>query len=92
MIDTTAGLSRRRFLAQASYFGAFYAFAKAIPLQAMSASLSDDHVSRQRPWSTPGLPRCARSVEARMPRFRTPPRALPPCAMAASWSEKMRHF
>jgi glyoxylase-like metal-dependent hydrolase (beta-lactamase superfamily II) len=42
MIDTATEFSRRRFLTQASYFGAFYAIAGAIPLPGLAASLSDD--------------------------------------------------
>jgi glyoxylase-like metal-dependent hydrolase (beta-lactamase superfamily II) len=41
-MDTVTGFSRRQFLTQASYFGAFYAVAGAIPFRALSASLSDD--------------------------------------------------
>lgn len=42
MVDTPAGFSRRQFLTQASYFGAFYALAGAMPLAAMANSLTDD--------------------------------------------------
>src|SRR5664279_1597418 len=42
MIDTVIGFSRRQFLTQASYFGAFYAIGGVLPLRAISASLSDD--------------------------------------------------
>ncbi len=42
MIDTRTGFSRRQFLTQASYFGAFYAFAGTLPLAAMAPSLADD--------------------------------------------------
>lgn len=42
MNDTVAEISRRRFLTQASYFGAAYAIAGAIPLRANATSLSDD--------------------------------------------------
>jgi cyclase len=36
------GVSRRKFLTQASYFGAFCAFAEAMPLPALAASIADD--------------------------------------------------
>jgi cyclase len=42
MFETTAGYSRRRFLAHASGVGTFYAIAHALPLSAMASSLSDD--------------------------------------------------
>ena len=42
MIDSSAEFSRRQFLKKASYFGAFYAIAGAIPLPGLTASLSDD--------------------------------------------------
>jgi cyclase len=42
MIDKRTGFSRRQFLTQASYFGAFYTLAGTMPLGAMASSLSDD--------------------------------------------------
>ena len=42
MFEATAGLSRRNFLSQASYFGAFYSLVARMPLPAIAASHSDD--------------------------------------------------
>lgn len=41
-MDTVAEFSRRRFLTQASYLGAFYAIAGSISWKGLGASLSDD--------------------------------------------------
>jgi len=49
MFETTSGYSRRRFLTQASSFGAYAAFARAIPLSAVPNSLSDDPRIAQTP-------------------------------------------
>jgi len=49
VIETAAALSRRSFLAQASYFGAFYALGGSMPLGALAASLSDDPRIAQTP-------------------------------------------
>jgi glyoxylase-like metal-dependent hydrolase (beta-lactamase superfamily II) len=42
MIDLSQGFSRRKFIAQTSCFGAFYAMARLIPLPALAESLSVD--------------------------------------------------
>jgi len=55
MFETTAAVSRRRFLAQGSCFGAFYAFASAIPLPALSRTLSDDPRIAQTPLVDAGF-------------------------------------
>jgi hypothetical protein len=41
MSDLSA-FSRRQFLAQASYFGAIYSLASALPFPALASSLRDD--------------------------------------------------
>jgi glyoxylase-like metal-dependent hydrolase (beta-lactamase superfamily II) len=55
MLATTAAISRRRFLAHGSCFGAFYAFASAIPLPALSRALSDDPRVAQAPLVDAGF-------------------------------------
>jgi glyoxylase-like metal-dependent hydrolase (beta-lactamase superfamily II) len=55
MLATTAAISRRRFLAHGSCFGAFYAFASAIPLPALSHALSDDPRIAQTPLVDAGF-------------------------------------
>jgi glyoxylase-like metal-dependent hydrolase (beta-lactamase superfamily II) len=42
MIDLSKGFSRRRFIANTSCFGAFYAAAKLIPLPALAAEIASD--------------------------------------------------
>src|SRR6266849_6251395 len=42
MFETSAALSRRRFLSQATYLGAAYAVAQSFPLPAMATRLADD--------------------------------------------------
>jgi glyoxylase-like metal-dependent hydrolase (beta-lactamase superfamily II) len=42
MIDLSKGFSRRRFIANTSCFGAFYAAAKLIPLPALAAEIESD--------------------------------------------------
>jgi glyoxylase-like metal-dependent hydrolase (beta-lactamase superfamily II) len=49
MMDTAASFSRRQFLAQASCFGAFYAFASSVPVPALAGSLLDDPRISQAP-------------------------------------------
>ena len=49
MIEFPQPFSRRRFIAQASCFGAFYAAAKLIPLPALAAELSADSRVSQTP-------------------------------------------
>jgi glyoxylase-like metal-dependent hydrolase (beta-lactamase superfamily II) len=47
MLNLSSGLSRRRFIANASCFGTFYGLAKTIPLPALAAELrSDSRVSQ----------------------------------------------
>lgn len=55
MFEASAGLSRRTFLAQASYFGAFYALAASTPLSAVAASLADDPRIAQTPLVDAGF-------------------------------------
>lgn len=55
MIDTTASFSRRRFLTQASCFGAFYAFAHSVALPALASSLADDPRISQTPLVDAGF-------------------------------------
>jgi glyoxylase-like metal-dependent hydrolase (beta-lactamase superfamily II) len=49
MIDLSQGFSRRKFIAQTSCFGAFYAAAKLIPLPALAETLSADSRVSQTP-------------------------------------------
>jgi cyclase len=49
MIDLSQGFSRRKFIAQTSCFGAFYAVAKLIPLPALAETLSTDSRVSQTP-------------------------------------------
>jgi cyclase len=49
MIDLSQGFSRRRFIAQTSCFGAFYAVAKLIPLPALAETLGVDSRVSQTP-------------------------------------------
>jgi cyclase len=49
MIDLSNGFSRRRFIASASCFGAFYAAAQLIPLPALAAELGSDSRVSQTP-------------------------------------------
>jgi cyclase len=55
MFEATAALSRRDFLAQASYFGAFYGLAAQIPFPAIAASLLDDPRIAQTPLVDAGF-------------------------------------
>jgi cyclase len=55
MLETIAALSRRNFLAQASYFGAFCALAANVPLPAIAASLADDPRIAQTPLVDAGF-------------------------------------
>lgn len=55
MFETTVGLSRRNFLAQASYFSTFYALAGRMRLPAVAASLSDDPRIAQTPLVDAGF-------------------------------------
>jgi glyoxylase-like metal-dependent hydrolase (beta-lactamase superfamily II) len=55
MSAAAAAFSRRNFLAQASYFGAFYALAARTPLPAIAASLSDDSRIAQTPLVDAGF-------------------------------------
>jgi cyclase len=49
MIDVSKGFSRRQFLTHTSCFGAFYAAARLIPLQALAAELAIDSRVSQTP-------------------------------------------
>ena len=49
MLDLHHGLSRRRFLAQTSCFGAFYTVAATIPLPALAAEIEGDSRVSQAP-------------------------------------------
>jgi len=49
MSDTAGFLTRRHFLAQASCFGAFYAFARTVPLPSLAGSLLQDPRVAQSP-------------------------------------------
>ncbi len=49
------GFSRRKFLAHTSYFGAFYAVAKLIPLPALAAELTSDSRVSQTPLVDKGF-------------------------------------
>ncbi len=55
MFETTAALSRRNFLTQASYFGAFYALAASVPLSTIAASLADNPRIAQTPLVDAGF-------------------------------------
>jgi cyclase len=55
MFETTVGLSRRNFLAQASCFGGLYALADNFPFPAISSSLSDDPRIAQTPLLDAGF-------------------------------------
>src|SRR5271169_6421052 len=55
MFETTAGLSRRNFLAQASCFGGLYALAANMPLPAVASSLADDPRIAQTPLVDAGF-------------------------------------
>ncbi len=55
MIETVASFSRRRFLTQASCFGACYAFAHTVPLTVLASSLADDPRISQTPLVDAGF-------------------------------------
>ena len=55
MFETTAGLSRRNFLAQASCFSGLYALAANMPLLAVASSLADDPRIAQTPLVDAGF-------------------------------------
>lgn len=55
MADLTNGFSRRQFITNASWFGAFYAVAKFIPLPALAAELASDSRVSQTPLVDKGF-------------------------------------
>ncbi|MGB7845306.1 MAG: MBL fold metallo-hydrolase [Candidatus Acidiferrum sp.] len=55
MLEMTSAFSRRRFLAQASSFGAFYSLARTFPLPALATSLADDPRIAQTPLVDAGF-------------------------------------
>jgi cyclase len=55
MLEMSSAYSRRRFLAQASSFGAFYSLARTFPLPARASSLADDPRIAQTPLVDAGF-------------------------------------
>ena len=55
MLDLSRPFSRRNFIAQTSCFGAFYAFAKLIPLPALAKEIASDSRVSQTPLADKGF-------------------------------------